>query len=304
MSQITRLILFFAFILTCVSAVLITGAKLMGGLRAHAELLAFVPQYYPEQAIMLADVITGAAVILTHDDGPAFHPSWSADGSLIAYMVQYPLHNYALWIVVIDVTGREVDRFYIAPNMLTIGGIDWSPDARQLVFSTETMVSGGVRHLYVLDIESGAKRDLHIPVGHFLRSTPLWTPEGSAITLLTSAGGLMYLTTIPLDPVLPFTIQQLTNRHVYIALSPRLDRVIVSDNGTPKVFGIVDLVTGDYAPFPDGAPPSIVSPAWSPDGDGLLIVSDGVYLVSPENTYPPRRLIALPGAEFDPALRP
>ncbi len=304
MSQITRLTLFSALILMCISAALIAGAKVIGGLRVHAELLAFVPGNQTEQMIMLADMTTGAAVILTHDDGPAFHPSWSPDGSLIAYMVQYPLHNYALWVVVIDVIGQEVDRFYIAPNALAVGGLDWSPDGTQLAFGTATMVGGGEWHLYVLDIQSGAKRELRLPVGHASRSTPIWIPDGSAVTVLTTVGGLTYLTTIPLDPVLPFTTQQLTNRRVYIALSPRLDRVIVSNNGKLRMFGIVSLVTGDYTRYPADAPRSIGVPAWSPDGDALLIVSDDIYLVSPENAFPPRQLLSLYGVEYDPALRP
>lgn len=305
MSQMTRLTLFSTLILTCISAALIAGAHMIGGVRVHPELLAFVPGNQAEQAIMLVDVTNGAAVILTHDDGPAFRPSWSPDGRLIAYLVQYPLHEYALWVVIIDSTGREVDRFYIAPNLHSTGGLTWSPDGTRLAFGTEDMLRRGESRLYMLDIQSGAKAMLRIPVGHALRGTPIWSQDGSAVTLLTSIGGLTYLTTTPLDPALRFAVRQLTNRHYYIALSPQLDQVIVSDNvGMPGNLGIVDLATGDYTPYPADAPFSAWTPAWSPNGEALLIISEDIYLVSLGNTSPPRRLIALPGAEYDPALRP
>jgi Tol biopolymer transport system component len=141
------------------------------------------------QSLYLVYSTGGAPTLLAKGDpnGTEYgFPSWSPDGSAIAYEALGPgvKHNPSISIMDPDGTNRRV---LISASELGSGGfygLDWSPDGSRLVFGVQTAKNRS--DIWVVDANGKGlvrlKRD-----GWF----PTWSPDGTRIAFNTLQGRLV-----------------------------------------------------------------------------------------------------------------
>jgi len=185
--------------------------------------IAFVQCQGKTKEIFVSDFDGGNAVQVTRDQNLSLSPTWSPDGSQIAY-VSFKDGNTKIYAAnVLDGTQRLLSGhpgLNIAPAWrpgsrelaatLSRGGNpdiyllsssgeilqklvqgwsinvspSWSPDGRKLAYvSNET----GTPQIYVLDVGSGQKRRITFS-GNY-NTSPAWSPKGDWIAYSGSVGG-------------------------------------------------------------------------------------------------------------------
>jgi Tol biopolymer transport system component len=135
---------------------------------------------------------TGESVRRVADAG--FHPSWSPDGSLLAYttedIVSPYSRNTASRLFVIDPKGG-------APRQLgqeDAAQPSWSPSGRRIVFWS---IAGGQRDLFTIDAAGGTRVPLLSDAA--VDWAPVWERGGRHVTFTSDRGGSMNLWRIALD---------------------------------------------------------------------------------------------------------
>ena len=107
----------------------------------------------------------------------ALSPSWSPDGSRLAYVTT----EWDIWIVNADGTGNH----RITNDVALQESVDWSPDGSLLVYNEHQIVDHlltGTNEIWTIEPDGNGPTRLTAP-GH--RSGPVWSPSGSAIAFVT-----------------------------------------------------------------------------------------------------------------------
>jgi Tol biopolymer transport system component len=198
-------------------------------------------------------------------------PAFSPDGSLIAFHRS----GGAGGIFVAGATGESVRR-------VTDAGFDpaWSPDGRQIAFSTEQVVDpaarGGASELFVVDL--GAETPRKVVATDAVQ--PSWSPSGERIAYWSNIGGQRDIYTVAAGggtPV-PVTLDEAIDwspvwspdgRFIYFAsdrgTAMNLWRIRV-DQSSGRVLGAPEPVT-------TGVQASAALPRFSKDGSRLAFRS-------------------------------
>lgn len=118
---------------------------------------------------------------LTTDPANDMRPSWSPDGSLIAFF-SLRSGNYDIWVM--DSDGQN-------QRQLTDDPADdrrpaWSPDGKYIAFDSDR---GGPRDIWVLNLETNELRQFTSGPG--IDSFPAWSPDGSQIAFYSYEDGIM-----------------------------------------------------------------------------------------------------------------
>ena len=184
------------------------------------------------------EVLTKLKSVATdpHTDALRFIDSagtWSPDGEQFAYVVFADGDNE---LALLDVNRRDVVRRLAVEGIGAIKDPAWSPDGTQIAFSG---VRGGITDLYVVDLGSGAVRQL--TNDRFADLQPSWSPDGTQIAFATDRGpGTDFVR-------LTFSVPQLA---LYDVASGEIETLDV---------------------FPEA---KHINPAWSADGASLYFISD------------------------------
>lgn len=192
--------------------------------------------------LFLADAHTGevrgrllSAAGNPHFDALRFLDSaggWSPDGERLAFVVFEDGDNA---IAIVDVDERRVIRRH-RPGVGAVNNPVYSPDGRTIAFSG---MRHGITDLYLLDVESGALRQLTDDL--YAQLQPTFSPDGRTLAFVTDQGPGTDLSELVFHPM----------------------RLALYDLAS----GRIEVLT----PFP-GA--KHIDPAWSPDGGELYFVSD------------------------------
>jgi hypothetical protein len=146
--------------------------------------LAFDSDRDGERAVYIADR-NGERVTRVSGQGYAAVPSWSPDGTLLAFIKAEPdrVRVWNLWSL--NVATGELQRHTSFRNGQTWGA-SWFPDGRRLAYSHED-------RLIVLDLQSGAEKIHESPVKGRLVRTPAVSPDGRSIIFQVYRDGVWML---------------------------------------------------------------------------------------------------------------
>jgi Tol biopolymer transport system component len=244
-----------------------------------------LPRFSPDGATLLFERRTGARFSLFRvsllggephrviDDG--LDASWSADGTRIAFMRQYPASPgkvAATGVMIADADGsgaREVVRIptgVLAPRL--------SPDGKRIVF-TQTAVGSGSFSINSVDVGTGTVEKIVAPAQSARPWVAEWTPDGHLLhTVGQVAAGKLAGTTGRL-----VALETGGPSRLLFASPDSLGRFAILD--ADRVVVESQTVRQNVAEWSNGAPHGLTQgrqadrqPVYSPDGKWILFTSD------------------------------
>jgi dipeptidyl aminopeptidase/acylaminoacyl peptidase len=219
-------------------------------------------------------------------------PSWSPDGSKIAFVVERAGSGiYQVWVM--DQDGANQRQ---VTDLVGTGGAvhaAWSPDGTQIVIEVDPK---GVTStdLFVVNVDgSGLTQITDYPGSEF---APTWSPEGTRIAFTSSQSGDIW--TVAPDGS---NLTQMTNLPVsasHPGWSPDGSRIAFQSYQWPT--GRIWIVDADGTDAKlmtaDGS--NEIQPAWSPDGTRLVYNNDGqLWFMNTDGTE--RTSVGVDGMEPD-----
>jgi Tol biopolymer transport system component len=197
---------------------------------------------------------------LTNDPGPDLHPTWSPDGSKIAFSRLLEGANFEIFVMDADGT----DQTNLTDNPASDQIPAWSPDGTRLAF-TSSRDSGS--DIIVMDADGTDQTNL--TDGPFRDISPAWSPDGTKIVFRRDNGiavmnadgtAVTLLTSGPFQDAAPtwspdgtkiaFASDRDGNFEIYVMNADGTDQTRLTDH-----------------------PRYDLSPAWSPDGCKIVFAS-------------------------------
>jgi Tol biopolymer transport system component len=232
---------------------------------------------------------------LTDNDAADFDPSWSPDGSRIAFRSQRDGNDE---IYVMDADGshpRNVTRDPAAD-----WGPEWSADGRWIAFNSGRDSNRDL-HGFVVDPEGKRLRSL----GDLFVEYPSWSPDGKRIAFMSqtyeAAGGNYEIFVMSADGSDVTRLTNFIGDDGWPAWSPDGTRIaFTSIRDDCRYSRARDCETIDdlgeyhtlYVMNPDGSELTRISkvfgqfPVWSPDGKYIAFTPapDGIYVMRPDGS--------------------
>lgn len=160
--------------------------------------------------------------------------SWSPDGRRLALVTFAEGDNeIAIW----DVNSRSIQRRLRVQGVGALANPSWSPDGSSIAF---TGLDGGVSDLYIVNLESGAVRQL--TRDRYADLQPTWSPDGRYIAFATDRG---------------------PDGSDFDALEYTELRIGIFDLETEEIRMVTPFGTAQH-----------VNPQFSPDGQSLFFISN------------------------------
>jgi Tol biopolymer transport system component len=275
---------------------------------ADAALIAFVSDRGGDGEIYVMNADGSNPRRLTHWRQWDGYPTWSPDGTRIAY---YSYLGNKDWVIkVIDVDGGEPRQ--LTDNGICDGAPHWSPDGSRIAYSSDAECAGDHREIYVMNADGSEQQNLtQDPADDFGFS---WSPDGRQMAFTSDRDGNfeIYLLDIAQAEQGSGDPQRLTDnlaQDYMPAWSPDGTQIaLVSDrDGNDEIY-LMD-VDGDNVQRLTDEDADDWFPTWSPDGAQLLFNSkrDGgdldVYVMNRDGTHV-RRLTDSPGQDFNAVWQP
>jgi Tol biopolymer transport system component len=271
---------------------------------APEEVIAFVTLSERFEIVTMRTDGTGRSVVTGSVPGDAGHPSWSPDGSRLAFELhtQDGPETGSTDIYVIDADGTK-------PQRLTADGTssspDWSPDGSRIAYVHATR--GGNSDIHVM--EADGSNPVRLTTDPALDLGPAWSPDGSRIAFQSNRDGNPEIFVMNVDGTAQGPLTQGGSFDGAPAWSPDGSRIaFASDRGGPGIFVMSSEGTGTrrLTHEPVVGP---LDPAWSPDGSRLAFASSrtGIHSIAIyvlELSTGEIRSITEEGDSFGPAWRP
>jgi Tol biopolymer transport system component len=133
--------------------------------------------YAFDDGIVVSNADGSEAHTISHDGG--FDPTWSPDGTMIAYRKLLAADDGEIWLMNAD--GSNPRDLNHGPDSSDWGPA-WSPDGTQIAYSSGV---NGRLAIFVMDADGSHQQGLNHSHGEY----PSWSPDGARITY---AGGAYY----------------------------------------------------------------------------------------------------------------
>ncbi len=222
--------------------------------------------------LYVLDVPTGLTFQVTHHRAEDTSPSWSPDGSALAFASNRPAHpNYTyLWIWSAHTTSL---RRIALPKRMQLEGLSWSPNGDVIAFVGRG-ADESTQDLYVLHLETARlKRVTRTATVH--EAYPTWSATGDALAYAT-----------------------------YDVLNNRMDKIY---RVRFDPMGVVNIRESAYEPVPISDRPEASTPIWLDDGRVVFTYPAErfpLYITETGTTAPDLTWLYLEGMIEDPALSP
>jgi Tol biopolymer transport system component len=136
------------------------------------------------QHLYVAGVNGGDPVMLTPKDMRAQFPSWSSNGSGIAFHGSHAGVGNALEIFLIDPDGTNLRK--LTSNTWLDSRPDWSPDSRMLAFQSNR---DGSMEIFVMQPDGSDVVQLTNSDSSVSNQAPDWSPDGKQIVFVSTRDG-------------------------------------------------------------------------------------------------------------------
>ena len=152
--------------------------------------LVYISDRHGDEEVYSYDFVSHAETRLTDSSRPKHHPSYSSDGSWLAYARgedEIRLIN----------TATNEDRLLVRTQFMYSAQFDWSPDSNWLVFIAQD--ERWFSNLYVQRIDEQTPRQITF-LSNMHAHSPIWSPDGRFI-VFTNEG---HIARVDLCPPAPF----------------------------------------------------------------------------------------------------
>jgi Tol biopolymer transport system component len=218
---------------------------------------------------------------LTDSTWPEFDPTWSPDGTRIAFRVDRPDRNddSEIWLMNADGSGQHRLTRGLSPA--------WSPDGSKIVYASPGEINcppgRGPRCTGISIMNADGSRQHRLPHtdgGEY----PSWSPDGKRIIFNSNLVGHHLMSIVDVDD----------SRVVDLSSVGEGWQVDWSPDGRSILFTShrdhPDNYTDVYVMRPDGSAVRRLThnraytPAWSPDGDHIVFSAPGLFIMDPDGS--------------------
>jgi Tol biopolymer transport system component len=221
--------------------------------------------------IFVMDSAGGNVRQLTFDSDSATHPTWSPDGTKIAFE-SLADGKRSIWVMQAD--GLGVRRLTDAAGAASDSSPAWSPDGSRIAFASDR---DGNPEIYVVGVDgTGAKRLTNNPAAD---GFPAWSPDGARLAFLSDRDGQPGVWAMAADGS--------AAARLVSGPASAVARPAWSPDGRSVAFasdregGNLDIFVADTTAGAGGPVTRVISspgqdgePAWSADGARLAFASD------------------------------
>jgi serine/threonine protein kinase len=127
---------------------------------------------YPNSALYVLEIETGAVSMLFSTPTGDFEPAWSPDGAKIAFT---SMRDGSMQIYVFDRSNSTITRLTTPGNNIQSRYPAWSPDGTQIAY---TVLRLGMLQIWTMDADGGNQQQLTRPGGSISDYLPAWSPDG------------------------------------------------------------------------------------------------------------------------------
>jgi hypothetical protein len=149
---------------------------------------------YPNSALYVLDVETGAISMLFSTPAGDFEPAWSPDGTKIAFT---SMRDGSMQIYILDKSSSNISRLTSPDNNIQSRYPAWSPDGTKIAYTVRRI---GMLQIWSMDADGNNKQQLTQPGGASISDyLPAWSPDGKYLLFsetnadLTAPSSLMQL---------------------------------------------------------------------------------------------------------------
>ena len=259
------------FLLWVACGVWVGLAMAWGKTRPIAQ-LAYQSNRSLDHNLYLLDVPSGLTFQVTHHRAEDISPTWSPDGSALAFASNRPAHPNYTYIWIWSAKTNKLRRIALPKRML-MDYLAWSPNGQYIAFVGRG-VDESTQDLYVLQLETAQlKRVTHTPSVHETR--PSWSPNGEELAYAT---------------------YDVLNNYMGKLYRIRFDPM-----------GVVNVRQGAYDPVPISDHDGATAPFWvATDQVAFTYASEyfPLHITATDATAPDLPWLHLVGMIEDPALSP
>ncbi len=298
-----------------------TGSLNTATLRANGK-IAFTSDRDGNREIYVMNADGTNQVRLTNNSVVDDHPTWSPDGTKIAFVSERPTGGFALSFMNADGTNKtEITpiTFDIRFPIEDAWSMSWSPDGNRIVFQEKPDPSAFPSDIFIVNIDGS---DRHVLInGPRDERQPAWSPDGSRILFSKQVSDFFihYLYTVKPDGTDVRALASVTGETDLAACWSPTGNMIAFQSWDFANFEIIGVANADGSGrflFDNGSigPDwgSRDKPNWSPDGNKIVFhvslgasgTFDTEIFVKNIDGSGLTRLTDTPGNNFKPSWQP
>ena len=209
---------------------------------------------------------SGDPVMLSMHPSYDIHPSWSPDGSQIAFEANHedPTDQEHMYIYTINSDGSQLTRITEADAVYAMP--DWSPDGSRIVMASDKQEPGNT-DLYVMDLKT--KELTRLTDDPDAEGDPSWSPDGSQIAFTSNRDGSLNIYILDVDSGEITQLTQGTSGNGNPSWSPDGKKILFVSNRDDDVEIYVMDADGENQTRLTTTPGRDIHPNWSPDGNSF-----------------------------------